>query len=129
MEYRLHSRNPRGRQVKELKEEGYDASGEPFNEEDFNHISPASFEDINRLGKYNFKAVAAAVDEIKLEENGLRALRKLKSGFSFKKTNKITATAVVANRIFSANCYENLIFKKVHLRQRVKKYQYLILCV
>ena len=73
-----------------------------MNEEDFDHISPAVFEHINRLGKYNFK------DEIKLEENGLRALRKLKSGFSFKKTNKITATAVVANRIFSANCYENL---------------------
>ena len=39
---------------------------------------------INRLGKYNFKAVAAA-DEIKLQENGLRALRKPKSGFGFKK--------------------------------------------
>ena len=79
MEYRLHSRNPRGRQVKELKEEGYDAGGEPLNEEDFDHISPAVFEHINRLGKYNFK------DEIKLEENGLRALRKPKSGFGFKK--------------------------------------------
>jgi len=50
------------------------------NEEDFDHISPASFEHINRLGKYNFK------DEIKLESNGLRALRKPKNGrFNFKK--------------------------------------------
>ena len=74
MEHRLYSRNPRGRQVKELKEEGYEV-----NEEDFDHISPASFEHINRLGKYNFK------DEIKLEENGLRALRKPKNGrFVFK---------------------------------------------
>ena len=80
MEHGLYSRNPRGRQVKELKEEGYDV-----NEEDFDHISPASFEHINRLGKYNFKAAAAA-DEIKLEENGLRALRKPKnSRFNFKK--------------------------------------------
>ena len=45
----------------------------------FDHISPASFEHINRLGKYNFK------DEIKLEGNGLRTLRKPKSGFGFKK--------------------------------------------
>ena len=60
---------------KELKEEGYEV-----NEEDLDHISPASFEHINRLGKYNFK------DEIKLEENGLRALRKPKNGrFNFKK--------------------------------------------
>ena len=47
--------------LKELKEEGYE-----INEEDFDHIyhiSPAAFEHINRLGKYNFK------DEIKLEEN------------------------------------------------------------
>ena len=28
-------------------------------------------------------------------------------------TNKVAATAVVANRIFSANCYENLNFKPV----------------
>ena len=55
--------------LKELKEEGYDVK-----EEDFDHISPAPFEHINRLGKYNFKAAAAA-DEIKLEDNGLRALR------------------------------------------------------
>ena len=75
LEHRLHSRNFRGSQVKELKEEGYEV-----NEEDFDHISPAVFEHINRLGKYNFK------DEIKLEENGLRALRKPKSGFGFKKS-------------------------------------------
>ena len=50
--------------LKELKEEGYEVK-----EEDFDHISPAPFEHINRLGKYNFK------DEIKLEDNGLRALR------------------------------------------------------
>lgn len=61
--------------LKELKEEGCE-----INEEDLDHISPASFEHINRLGKYNFK------DEIKLEENGLRALRKPKNGrFNFKK--------------------------------------------
>ena len=53
--------------IKELKNEGYE-----INEEDFEHIPPAPFEHINRLGKYNFK------DEIKLEENGLRALRKPK---------------------------------------------------
>ena len=53
--------------IKELKNEGYE-----INEDDFEHISPAPFEHINRLGKYNFK------DEIKLEENGLRALRKPK---------------------------------------------------
>ena len=58
--------------IKELKNEGYE-----INEEDFEHISPAPFEHINRLGKYNFKAAAAA-DEIKLEDNGLRALRKPK---------------------------------------------------
>ena len=58
--------------IKELKNEGYETGGEPLNEEDFEHISPAPFEHINRLGKYNFK------DEIKLEDNGLRALRKPK---------------------------------------------------
>ena len=58
--------------IKELKNEGYE-----INEEDFEHISPAPFEHINRLGKYNFKTAAAA-DEIKLEDNGLRALRKPK---------------------------------------------------
>lgn len=51
--------------LKQLKEEGVHVD-----ENDFEHISPAPFEHINRLGKYNFK------DEIKLEENGLRALRK-----------------------------------------------------
>jgi len=65
--------------LKELKEEGHEAGGEPLNEKDFDHISPASFEHINRLGKYNFK------DEIKLEGNGFRALRKPNSGFGFKK--------------------------------------------
>jgi Tn3 transposase DDE domain len=60
--------------LKELKEEGYEV-----NVEDFDHFSPAVFEHINRLGKHNFK------DEIKLEENGLRALRKPKGGFGFKK--------------------------------------------
>ena len=74
MEYGLHSRNAWERLVKELKEEGYEVS-----EEDLDHISPAAFEHINRLGKYNFK------DEIKLEDNGLRALRKPKSRFNFKK--------------------------------------------
>ena len=58
--------------LKELKNEGYEV-----NEEDFEHISPAPFEHINRLGKYNFKAAAVA-DEIKLEDNGLRAFRKPK---------------------------------------------------
>ena len=53
--------------IKELKNEGYVTGSEPLNEDDFEHI--------NRLGKYNFKTAAAA-DEIKLEENGLRALRK-----------------------------------------------------
>ena len=72
MEHHLYSRNSRGRPVKELKNEGYE-----INEEDFEHISPAPCEHINRLGKYNFKAAAAA-DEIKLEDNGLRALRKPK---------------------------------------------------
>jgi len=63
--------------IKKLKNEGYETGGEPLDEEDFEHISPAPFEHINRLGKYNFKAAAAA-DEIKLEDNGLRALRKPK---------------------------------------------------
>ena len=58
--------------IKELKNEGYETGSEPLNEDDFEHISPAPFEHINRLGKYNFK------DEIKLEDNGLRALGKPK---------------------------------------------------
>ena len=54
--------------VNQLKNEGF-----IVNENDFVHISPAPFEHINRLGKYSFD------DEIKLEENGLRALRTIKS--------------------------------------------------
>jgi TnpA family transposase len=54
--------------VKQLKNEGF-----VVNENDFVHISPAPFEHINRLGKYSFN------DEIKLEDNGLRALRTIKS--------------------------------------------------
>lgn len=59
--------------IKELQNEGH-----VVNEHDFDRISPAPFEHINRLGKYNFKAAAAA-DQIQLEDNGLRALRKPKS--------------------------------------------------
>ena len=66
------------------KEEGYGAGGEPLNENDFDRVSPVAFEPINRLGKDPFMA-AAATDEIKLENNGLRALRKFKHGFGFKK--------------------------------------------
>lgn len=51
--------------LKQLQKEGYQVD-----EKDFEHISPAPFEHINRLGKYDFK------DEIRLQENGLRALRK-----------------------------------------------------
>ncbi len=39
-------------------------------EEDFEHISPAPFEHINRLGKYSFKAI------FEVNTNGLRPLRK-----------------------------------------------------
>jgi TnpA family transposase len=53
--------------IKQLKTEGYS-----INETDYGFISPAPFEHINRLGKYNFK------DEIKVAENGLRELRKPK---------------------------------------------------
>jgi TnpA family transposase len=53
--------------IKQLKTEGYS-----INEADYGFISPAPFEHINRLGKYNFK------DEIKVIENGLRELRKPK---------------------------------------------------
>lgn len=52
----------------QLKSEGY-----VMNEDDFVHISPAPFQHINRLGKYVFN------NEIKLEENGLRALRNAKT--------------------------------------------------
>ncbi len=54
--------------IKELQNEGH-----VVNEQDFERISPAPFEHINRLGKYNFK------DQIQLEGNGLRALRKPKN--------------------------------------------------
>lgn len=53
--------------LKHLQNEGLN-----IHEDDFTHISPAPFEHINRLGKYIFN------DEIKLEENGLRALRTIK---------------------------------------------------
>ena len=66
------------------KEEGYGAGGEPLNEKDFDRVSPVAFDFINPLGKHTFKA-AATTDEIKLENNGLRALRKFKRGFGFKK--------------------------------------------
>jgi hypothetical protein len=51
--------------LKQLKDEGH-----KVNEEDFEHISPAPFEHINRLGKYTFKA------EFEIDANGLRPLRK-----------------------------------------------------
>ncbi|WP_439556229.1 Tn3 family transposase, partial [Dyadobacter sp.] len=50
--------------LKQLQKEGYQVD-----EKDLEHISPAPFEHINRLGKYDFN------DEIRLQENGLRALR------------------------------------------------------
>jgi len=40
-----------------------------IDEADFEHLSPAQFEHINRLGKYAFGR------EIKLGKNGLRPLR------------------------------------------------------
>jgi hypothetical protein len=39
--------------------------------ENFEHISPAPFEHINRLGKYSFKA------DFEVKTNGLRPLRKI----------------------------------------------------
>lgn len=51
--------------ISELKKDGVE-----INENDYQHISPAPFEHINRLGKYNFK------NELKLGINGLRDLRK-----------------------------------------------------
>ena len=51
--------------VKQLKDEGF-----MVREEDFEHISPAPFEHINRLGKYSFKA------DFEVNTNGLRPLRK-----------------------------------------------------
>ena len=49
--------------------EGIQKEGYQVDEKDLEHISPAPFEHINRLGKYDFN------DEIRLQENGLRALR------------------------------------------------------
>ena len=57
------------------QKEGYGTGGELLNEEDFDRILPVAFEPINPLGKDTFKAVSIT-DEIKLENNGLRALRK-----------------------------------------------------
>jgi hypothetical protein len=51
--------------LKQLQIEGY-----KVNEANLAHISPAPFEHINRLGKYNFK------EQMSLSDNGLRALRK-----------------------------------------------------
>ena len=53
--------------IKQLHQEGYSVD-----ENDFELISPAPFEHINRLGKYSF-----ATNPI-LEPNGLRPLRKPK---------------------------------------------------
>ena len=53
--------------IKQLHQEGYS-----IDENDFELISPAPFEHINRLGKYSF-----ATNPI-LEPNGLRPLRKPK---------------------------------------------------
>ena len=44
--------------------------GLSINADDFEHISPAPFEHINRLGKYSFKT------EFEKGNNGLRPLRK-----------------------------------------------------
>ena len=44
--------------------------GLSINADDFEHISPATFEHINRLGKYSFKT------EFEKDNNGLRPLRK-----------------------------------------------------
>ena len=50
--------------LKKIQKEGYQVD-----EKDLEYISPASIEHINRFGEYDFK------DEIRLQENGLRALR------------------------------------------------------
>ncbi|MBN8820427.1 MAG: Tn3 family transposase [Spirosoma sp.] len=50
--------------LKQLQKEGYEVL-----EKDLEHISPAPFEHINRLGKYDFK------NQIGLQDNGLRPLR------------------------------------------------------
>ena len=44
--------------------------GLSINADDFEHISPAPLEHINRLGKYSFKT------EFEKDNNGLRPLRK-----------------------------------------------------
>jgi hypothetical protein len=54
--------------VKQLQSEGFE-----INEADFEHISPAPFEHINRLGKYSFDT------DFKVEDNGLRPLRKIEN--------------------------------------------------
>jgi hypothetical protein len=54
--------------LKQLQSEGYQAGGEPLNEADFEHISPAPFEHINLLGKYSFEA------NFERNNNGLRPL-------------------------------------------------------
>ena len=50
---------------------------------------------------------AAPTDEIKLENNGLRALRKPKREFGFKKANWL-----VRNRKFSHKCYDNFFYQR-----------------
>ncbi|MDR0796201.1 MAG: transposase, partial [Tannerella sp.] len=52
--------------VKQLQSEWFE-----INETDFEHISSAPFEHINRLGKYSFDT------DFTVEDNGLRPLRKL----------------------------------------------------
>lgn len=51
--------------LKQLQSEGY-----KVNETDFEYLSPAPFEHINRLGKYSFETT------FEMENNGLRPLRK-----------------------------------------------------
>ncbi|QDZ64581.1 hypothetical protein EVD20_21885 [Elizabethkingia bruuniana] len=50
--------------INQLYFEGYDIS-----DEDFEHISPAPFEHVNRLGKYSFSTT------FEVNNNGLRPLR------------------------------------------------------
>jgi len=52
--------------IKQLQLEGFE-----INETDFEHISPAPFEHINRLGRYSFDT------DFEVRENGLRPLRKV----------------------------------------------------
>ncbi len=51
--------------LKQLQSEGFQVD-----ETDFQHISPAPFEHINRLGKYSFE------NTFEMDTNGLRPLRK-----------------------------------------------------